>query len=44
MHPYAFYYIIVVGHTLRYTVSKFGVNQTNGSQDAAIFVPPPPTL
>ena len=32
---------LVVGHTLRYTVSKFGVNGTNGSRDTAIFVPPP---
>ena len=32
---------LVVGHTLRYTVSKFGGNWTNGSQDTAIFVPPP---
>ena len=28
-------------HTPRYTVSKFGVNQTNSYQDTAIFVPPP---
>ena len=31
----------MVGHTFRYTVSKFGVNWTNGSRDTAIFVPPP---
>ena len=29
-------------HTPSYTVSTFGVNQTNGSQDTAIFVSPPP--
>ena len=32
----------MVGHTLRYTVSKFGVNWTNSSWGTAIFVPPPP--
>ena len=32
----------VVGHTLSYTVSKFGVNQTDGSWDTAIFVSPSP--
>ena len=32
----------MVGHTLRYTVSKFGVNWTNSSWDTAIFVPPTP--
>ena len=32
----------MVGHTPSYIVSKFGVNQTNGSQDKAIFVSPPP--
>ena len=48
VHLYAPHYVIaqiwrhlVVGHTLRYTVSKFGVNRTNGSQDTAIFVPHP---
>ena len=46
-HPYALHDIIaakmmhlVVGHTLRYTVSNFGVNRTYGSQDTAIFVSP----
>ena len=29
---------LMVGHTLMYTVSKFEVNQTDGSRDTAIFV------
>ena len=33
---------LVVGHTLRYILSKFGVNQTDGSWDTALFVSPPP--
>ena len=33
---------LVVGHAPSYTVSNFGVNQTNGSQVTAIFVPPHP--
>ena len=31
----------MVGCTLRYTVSKLGVNQTDSFWDTAIFVPPP---
>ena len=33
---------LVVGNTHSYTVSKFGVNWTNGSWDTAIFISPPP--
>ena len=33
---------LVVGHSLSYTVSNFGVNGTNNFWDTAIFVPPPP--
>ena len=32
---------LVVGHTLSYTVSNFGVNWTNGSRDAGILYPHP---
>ena len=34
----------VVGHTLSYIVSKFGVNWTDGFWDTAIFVSYPPVL
>ena len=35
---------LVVGHTLIYILSKFEANQTNSSQDTAIFVSYPPVL